>query len=54
MDGETDISGGPFGISMPREPVDDNRTSIKDRGFEGVESAVDSTTFARGVIPGFT
>jgi hypothetical protein len=30
MDGETDISGDPPGISKPREPVEDRRTSIKD------------------------
>lgn len=30
MDRETDISGDPLGISMPREPVEDRRTSIKD------------------------
>jgi hypothetical protein len=30
IDGETDISGDPPGISKPREPVEDRRTSIKD------------------------
>ena len=31
MDGEIEISGGVPGISKPSEPVDDNRTSIRDR-----------------------
>ena len=60
LDVEIDISGGPPGISMPRELVDDSRTSIKDR-----ESGVDTVgcvgpdidsgpgTFSRGVTPGF-
>jgi hypothetical protein len=58
MDKETDISEAPPGISMPREPVEDRRTSIKDRGFGlntmggGVNPDVDSATFARGVMPG--
>ena len=58
LDVEIDISGGPPGISMPREPVDDSRTSIKDRGF-GVDTVgcvgpdIDSATFSRGVTPGF-
>jgi hypothetical protein len=30
MDGETDISGDAPGISKPREPVEERRTSIKD------------------------
>ena len=57
-DGETDISGDTLGISMPREPVEDRRTSIKDRGFRldtvgaGVDPSVNSATFARGVMPG--
>ena len=58
MDEETDVSGDPPGISMPREPVEDRRTSIRDRGFRldavgaGVDPDVDSETFARGVTPG--
>jgi hypothetical protein len=61
LDGEIDISGGPPGISKPREPVDDSRTSIRDKGF-GLDAKelgvvgpdVDSATFARGVMPSFT
>jgi hypothetical protein len=58
MDEETDISGDTPGISMPREPVEDRRTSIKERGFGldnmngEIDPDVDSATFARGVMPG--
>jgi hypothetical protein len=57
MDGETDISKVAPGISMPREPVDESRTSIsdirgRDASAEGVElEVVDSV---RGAMVGFT
>jgi len=60
LDVEIDISGGPPGISMPREPVDDSRTSIKDRksgvdtvGCVGPDIDSGPGTFSRGVTPGF-
>jgi hypothetical protein len=58
IDEETDTSEDPPGISMPREPVEDRRTSINDKGFGldtmgvGIDLDVDSATFARGVMPG--
>ncbi len=58
LDVKINISGGPPGISMPREPVNDSHMSIKDRGF-GVDTVgcvgpdIDSATFSRGVTLGF-
>ena len=59
VEGETDISGvAPRRISMPREPVDESRTSISDRGFargasEGVDVAFVVVDSVRGAMPGF-
>jgi len=58
MDGETDISGAVPGISMPREPVDESRTSIRDIGFgrgtsEGVDLELEVVDSGREAMPGF-
>jgi len=38
MNGETDMSADTPGMSMPREPVDESRTSIRDIEFGRVAS----------------
>jgi hypothetical protein len=53
MVGETDISGVSPEISMPREPVDESRTLIRDTGTVGEDVEVDSATFGRVATPGF-
>lgn len=59
IDGETDISGVAPGISMPREPVDESRTSINDIGFgrdeasDGVDLELVVVNSLREAMPGF-
>jgi hypothetical protein len=59
IDGETDISGVVPGISMPREPVDESRTSISDIGLgrdeasDGVDLELVVVNSVRGAMPGF-